>query len=316
MIQHELARQDKDTPPLVSVVIAAHNAERVIAGCLDALLPQALPGEDAGLECIVVDCSNDRTPAIVAEQFPCVRLVHFSRRTNLAAMRGRGIALARGQIIAILDPYSLVDERWLAELVAAHARRPNWIIGGTVDLAHAERQGLAGWAIYINEYGMFMPPVPEGPATILPGSNISYKRAALFDGARPRFDLFWKTFVNWEVEQAHSQLWLAPTVRVQLHKPIPLGDFLATRFDHGRCFAAMRMQGGSRGQRAARALSAPLLPFLLLWRWGRSYWAKRRRRRQFLLTLPLQLLLFGNWALGEFAGYVWGAGESCERLYY
>jgi glycosyltransferase involved in cell wall biosynthesis len=303
--------------PFVSVVIAAHNAERVIGGCLDALLRQPQPAQGTGaLECIVVDSSSDRTPAIVAERFPSVRLVHLSRPANLAAMRGRGIALARGEIIAVIDPFSLVDESWLAELVAVHARCPNWIVGGVVDLARAERQSLANWAIYINEYGMFMPPVPGGPAAILPGSNISYKRAALFDGDRPRFDEFWKTFVNWEVEQGHSQMWLAPSICVRLDKSLPFGDFLRTRFDHGRCFAAMRTAGGGRGQRAARAVSAPLLPFLLLWRWGRSYWAKRRRRRQFLLTLPLQLLLFGNWALGEFVGYVWGAGQSCDRLYY
>jgi glycosyltransferase involved in cell wall biosynthesis len=301
--------------PLVSVVIAAHNAATVIGDCLAALLRQE--GQAAGdLECIVVNSSSDATPAIVAERFPGVRLVHLNRPANLATMRGRGIALARGEIIAVLDPFSLVDACWLAELVAVHTQRPNWIVGGAVDLAAAEQQSLTSWAIYINEYGMFMPPVPEGPATILPGSNISYKRAALFDGEHPRFDVFWKTFVNWEVEQGHSQMWLAPSVCVRLYKPLPFGDFLRTRFEHGRCFAAMRVAGAGRGQRAVRAFSAPLLPLLLLWRWGRSYWAKRRRRRQFLLTLPLQLLLFANWARGEFVGYVWGAGESCDRLYY
>lgn len=299
--------------PQVSVVIAAHNAAGVIGGCLEALLRQ----EGAGrLECIVVDCSADGTPALVTARFPGVRLVHLERPANLATMRGRGIALARGEIIAVIDPFSQVDECWLEELLAVHARRPNAVVGGAVDLARAERQGLLTWTIYINEYGMFMPPVNEGPATILPGSNISYKRAVLFDGDKPRYDAFWKTFVNWEIEGEDSQLWLAPAVGVRLDKPVAFGDFLRTRFDHGRCFAAMRTAGASRGQRAVRAMTAPLLPLVLLWRWGSCYWGKGRRRRQLVLTLPLQLLLFANWARGEFVGYVSGAGESCERLYY
>ena len=36
-----------------------------------------------------------------------------------------------------------------------------------------------------------------GVTTIVPGCNVSYKRAALFEGDRPRFDVFWKTFVHW-----------------------------------------------------------------------------------------------------------------------
>ena len=151
---------------------------------------------------------------------------------------------------------------------------------------------------------------------ILPGSNISYKREVLFDGDKPKHAEFWKAFANWDVERAGWSLWQAPSVIVQLHKPIPFWDFFSTRFDHGRCFAGMRVAGATGGERLLRALTTPFLPALLLWRWGRLYWIKRRYRSKFLLTLPLQLILFSNWAWGEFIGYWRGPGQSCQRLFY
>jgi len=304
---------DEVSQPRVSVVIAARNAARVIARCLSALHAQACPD---GVEAIVADCSEDGTGTIVRTQFPGVRLLTFGPPMNLAQLRGRGIAVARGDIIAILDPYSIVDEQWLPELLKVHAERPNLIVGGAVELFRAEAQDLLAWATYINEYGMFMLPMTAGAMEILPGSNISYKRVALFDGEMPRYGDFWKTFVNWKAERDHSPMWLAPSVVVRLHKPIPFGDFLHTRFDHGRCFAAMRVADARPVERLLRALTTPLLPIVFLWRTGRRYWAKRRYRAKLVLTVPLQLLLFGHWALGEFVGYWRGPGESCRRLSY
>lgn len=297
----------------LSVVIASYNAATTIAPCLRALETQSAPVID---EIIVADSSSDGTDQIVRQQFPYVTLLHFSEPLTLPQLRAKGIAVTRGEIIAIVDPYSIADRQWAQQLLRAHRARPNWVIGGTVELHEAERQGVLAWAQYINEYGMFMPPLAEGPIEILPGSNISYKRAALFTHGKFEQDEFWKTFVNWNAEAAGSALWLAPDVRVHLWKPIPFLDFWRTRYDHGRCFAGMRVAGASGAGRMLRAASTMLLPYLFIWRWGRRYWAKKRYRAKFVLTLPLQWLLFGNWALGEFVGYLRGVGKSCQKLFY
>lgn len=296
----------------VSVVIAAHNAGRVIEDCLAALLAQAQPQV---AEVIVVAYAVDGSTQRAQARFPEVRWVRLDTPATLAQMRGRGIALAQGAIIAILDPYAIVAANWLAELRRAHGEHPNWVIGGAVDLEGAATRTLAEWALYLYEYGLFMPPVTCGATEILPGCNLSYKRAALFEGDRPKYPEFWKTFANWEAEH-HSALWLAPSVVVYLNKPIPFGEFLASRLAHGRCFAGMRTASAGWGERLARGVTTPLLPWLFLWRWGRVIWAKRRDRTRWLATLPLQLLLFGSWALGEMVGYLRGAGTSCRRLYY
>lgn len=301
------------TATRLSVVIAAHDAAAPLDRCLQAL--EAQP-ERADAEIIVAESSSDGTRDVV-RKYPSVRLLSLPRSATLPELRGQAIAAASGGIIAILDPYSIAAGDWMRQVLRAHERQPNLAIGGAVELHDADQQSFWTWATYINEYGLFMPPVAAGEADILPGSNVSYKRAALFDGAgRPKYPVFWKTFVNWELVAGGSPLWLAPSIVVSLDKPIPFRDFVRTRYHHGRCFAGMRSAVGGGGARWWRALSVPLLPPLLLWRWGRAYLRKGRYPGKLAFSAPVQLLLFSSWAWGECAGYCRGTGSSCRELFY
>jgi glycosyltransferase involved in cell wall biosynthesis len=298
--------------PALSVVIGAHNAAHVIEECLAALELQEGRSE---AEVIVADCSTDGTAGIVLRRFPSVQVVPVAMSLAVPALRARGIAKARGSIIAIIDPFTIVNPGWMHAVRRAHAQRRHPAIGGAVDLHEACRT-LTDWAIYINEYGMFMSPVTAGETWILPGSNISYKRAALFDGERPRHHEFWKTFANWDLEAGGPALWLEPTMTVRLRKPLTFADYFSTRPLHGRCFGGMRSAGRPWLERLFRAATCPLVPFVLLSRWGRVYLAKGHDRSKLLWTLPQQLLFFGAWAAGECWGYLRGPGRSCSRLYY
>src|SRR2546430_836482 len=106
----------------LSVVIAAHDAAAVIETCLAALDPQCRAPH---IEVIVVDSSTDATPQLVTRGFPWVQLLHVDQPLAVPALRGRGIAIARGEIIAILDPYSVAAEDWAAQVIAAHTARPH-----------------------------------------------------------------------------------------------------------------------------------------------------------------------------------------------
>jgi glycosyltransferase involved in cell wall biosynthesis len=302
-------------PPAValSVVIASHDAAAAIAHCLGALAPQC---HDGRVEVIVADSSTDETPQIVTREFPWARLLHVEAPLTVPALRGRAIALARGAVIAILDPYSIAAADWVARVIEAHAAQPHAVIGGTVGLHDPDERSLGAWALYFNEYGLFMPPMSRGATWIVPGSNVTYKRHVLFDGETARYPVFWKTFTNWDVERSGSPLWLEPAIRVDLFKPIPFLHYLGTRYLHGRCFAAMRVAKAGAAERAARALTTPLVPFVLLWRWTRGFWPKGRCRVRYVLALPAQLLLFVVWAWGEACGYLAGSGRTCERLFY
>ncbi len=297
----------------LSVVIAAHNASDVIASCLSALAAQS---GQVTLEVILADSSTDATAAVVGTQFPWVRLLHCDEPLTIPALRGRGIAAAEGAVIAMLDPFCVAAPDWATQVVNAHARQPHLVVGGPVDLYRAASASYATWALYLNEYGLFMSPVVRGATWILPGSNLSYKRAALFDGLTPRYPVFWKTHANQIIKGAGSALWLEPDVRVELNKPMPIGDFFRTRYHHGRCFAGMRVDGASWTTRIARAASTLLVPVVLMGRWTVGFWPKRRRRVRFVATMPAQVALFSVWAWGEAWGYLRGTGRSCGQLFY
>src|SRR5688500_468702 len=114
-----MAQPGRVTPgPLVSVIIAAYNAERYIRTTCLSVLKQTY----TAIEIIVIDDgSTDRTPEIVqalADGDPRIRLI---RQVNLgtAAARNRAVAEARGEFIAPLD----ADDLWHPTKLERQVRR-------------------------------------------------------------------------------------------------------------------------------------------------------------------------------------------------
>ncbi len=91
------------TPGTTSVIIAAFNAEAFLAEAIDSVMAQSRPVAEI---IVVDDGSLDRTAEIAASTAG-VRLI---RQPNAgpAAARNRGLALAAGDYVAILD----ADDLW------------------------------------------------------------------------------------------------------------------------------------------------------------------------------------------------------------
>ncbi len=297
----------------VSIVLASNNTAAVISDCLTALTAQV---NGASVEIIVADSSSDHTAELVKSGFPGVRLLHFSEPLAVPLLRGAGIAEARGDIVAILDPYCIVGDNWLARLAKVHSERTEAVIGGTVELADAADQSIVSWATFLSEYDAFVPPVAAGPVSELTGNNLAYKRAVLGELEGLADAGFWKTFFNKGLRAKGYVLWTDPSLVVMVRKPIPFLEFFRSRYHHGRCFAAMRSAETTRIERWLRALTVPLLPALGLFRQTRRFWPKGRYRREFLLAAPLLCLFHVSWAWGELWGYLRGPGRSSSQLFY
>lgn len=120
-------RRDLDPPgrpPLVTVVVATRDRHQQLAACLRSILAVSYPA----FEVIVVDNapSDDATRRTVAELFgddPRVRYVREGR-PGASHARNVGAAAGRGVVVAFTDDDAVVDELWLAALVAGFGDDP------------------------------------------------------------------------------------------------------------------------------------------------------------------------------------------------
>lgn len=96
---------------LISVIMAAYNAEKTISEAINSVLQQTY----ANIELIVIDdCSKDKTRSLV-RQFAArdtrVRLVVNEKNCGVSRTRLHGLQTAQGEWIAILDS----DDAWHPE---------------------------------------------------------------------------------------------------------------------------------------------------------------------------------------------------------
>jgi hypothetical protein len=91
-----------DAVPQVTVLIAAWSAETTLARAIDSALAQTVPVEVV----VIDDASPDRTAALAearAEKDSRLRVLRQARNGGPAAARNRGLAVARGNWVTVLD---------------------------------------------------------------------------------------------------------------------------------------------------------------------------------------------------------------------
>lgn len=294
--------------PKLSVIVACTRASRDVEPVLSSLRGQA--GIES-IEIIVVDGSGDQAAERSKGENARTTTIRFPRGTTLPTLWGAGIAQSRGEIIAIMDAFSIPDPQWIAATLAAH-EADDLIVGGAVD--PMPERSLVDWAAYFCEYGQFMRPLKEGVASELPGNNIAFKRAALERGKRFVEPEFWKTYWCRALQQEGVRLRAVSSMVIHDRKSYRLLPFLVRRYHHGRCFAGMRNRQSSAFMRLLYFLGTPLLPVIFLRRITKPVIEKRRYLRQFLLSLPVSILAVVSWSWGECCGYLAGPGRSGEFL--
>jgi radical SAM superfamily enzyme YgiQ (UPF0313 family)/GT2 family glycosyltransferase len=106
-----------DTPrPLATVIIPNYNGEKVLHDCLGAVLQQTY----RPLQVVVVDDASTDGSDLLAEQlYEEVQVVRQPRNRGFAATVNAGLAVARGQFIALLNNDTRAEAGWLAAAVSA-----------------------------------------------------------------------------------------------------------------------------------------------------------------------------------------------------
>ncbi|GIK56229.1 MAG: glycosyltransferase family 2 protein [Chloroflexi bacterium] len=163
----------------VSVIIPVWYGEEVIGQCLTAVTQHATP---ALHEIICVDNgSPDGAAALIAVQFPQVRLLPQPVNLGFAGGVNAGMQAAQGDVFLLLNQDCLVHEGWLTAVAETFAQHPTaGILGGTlynadgsVNHAGAAVQKPAG-------YGAHLTAVPTDghaqPADYVTGALFALRR--------------------------------------------------------------------------------------------------------------------------------------------
>lgn len=134
--------------PFTSVLVPAHNEEKVIVRTVEALCSFRFPQER--FEVIVVnDCSTDRTGEILArleQRYPMLRVVNvhppYGGKGKSAALN-RALREARGSVIAIYDADNTPERNALQRLVSTLLANPQYgAVVGKFRVVNAKRNLL------------------------------------------------------------------------------------------------------------------------------------------------------------------------------
>jgi len=112
----------------VSVIVVNWNTKLLLRDCLASIYEQ--PG-DVNYEVIVVDnASSDGSVEMVREEFPQIILVENSVNRGFAAANNRGIALAKGRYVLLLNSDTVVCDNAIGKTVRYADKHPEVAVVG------------------------------------------------------------------------------------------------------------------------------------------------------------------------------------------
>jgi len=100
----------------VSLIVVNYNGRKLLSELFESLATQIRPAD----EVIMVDnASTDSSIDLVRERFPWVTIIASSTNVGFAEGNNIGLDQSTGEYVALLNNDTVVDERWLAELIPA-----------------------------------------------------------------------------------------------------------------------------------------------------------------------------------------------------
>lgn len=208
------SRRDADAarrpaPTLVSIVIAARNAETTIGDQL-----AAIAGQTYGGRFDVVLCDNRSSDSTVAcaqawSDRLALRIVHANERANANYARNAGARAARGELLVFTDADDRVADGWLAALVESALAHD--LVGGRLDASALNDPAVVGWR----------PPLASGPSVagnflaFAPGNSLAiWAEVFATLGFAEHYDRQQDIELSWRAQVHGYRLGFAPNALV------------------------------------------------------------------------------------------------------
>jgi glycosyltransferase involved in cell wall biosynthesis len=293
----------------MSVIIASKVGPPFIDQCLSSLADQAA---ELDAEVIVVTPRPDDYAERITKEFPWVRVVRETETSKIPALRRRGVQEATGEYVAIIEEHCSAAPDWLKQTLAAFERGDYAAVGGAITDYGYDR--TRDWVVYFIEYNGALPPVAAGETDNLNDANIAYPRKLLLEHRDLLDEGYWPMTLHPTLLAKGHKLLAVPEMVVYHRGPFDFFYYLHQRFLFSRAFAGVRAQAQSPARRFAYLVAAPVIPFMLLGRIGRTVIGKRCRVGEFVKSLPLTVPALTVLVAGEWVGCLLGPGNALTEV--
>ena len=294
---------DLEQEMAVSVIVPCYNSERTIRQCLDAILHQRTA---IAFDITVVDSSLDATAAIVAREYPMVRLIRSPARLYAGAARNAGVRATHAPLCLMIDSDCIAAPDLIDRVVERHRSGSYAAVGGA--LRNGTPKSLSGLIGYLIEFKEFMPTTPLRLEKGIPTANLAYRREALvrYGGFDDDLWMAEDILLNWKMHRAGEQILFDPAIEVTHLNRTGWRTILFYQIGLGRMSAEARRRGGLPGGFLLRhRWLIPLLPFARTFRAAQWFAAHDKKLLLgFLLIWPLYWLAAAFWAYGFWRGAV------------
>jgi hypothetical protein len=293
--------------PQLSTVLVAGSLRRRAQRVLQALAAQSAA---ASMEVVVVDVAARD----VARLQPLdLRHVYLSRPDidRWGAARAEGVRQASGPIVAFIEDHCFPARTWASILIEAH--RGPWAAVGYA-FTNANPQSYVSRSSMMARYGLFAHPARRGPARLVSGNNVSYKRELLLEFG-PELDTLLAIDFNLQELLMRRGVPMFVEARALAAHQNFTSVISEGRTGHAYCrlLAARRVQTQSWGgfRRLAYGLGTPLgAPAIRIARLLGGLRGRRELWGVVAAGLPVIAVEYLADALGESLGYLRGIGDS------
>ncbi len=299
--------------PVVSIImgrVSTEDGDRI----LETLAALEAQEEAPPYEVLIADRLGDHVSAAIAQRYPATILIPCASGTPLPEMRACGLHQAKGAYVAVTEDHCVPSPRWLKTIVDAFAAAPEDVVAVGGPIENGVHENSFDWATFLCEYAAWLPPLPPGASTALPGMNVAYRREAFRAIGGDRLAAgFWETTAHPEMLRNGGRFLVFDDMLMMHKKNFSLRLFARQRFIYSRYYASLRFERREIGHRALMCVASIALPALVLYRIGRAT-AQKKRTTEFVRASPWLALFALIWAAGEMVGYVAGSGGALAEI--
>lgn len=266
-----------------------------------------------GIEAVdfVVICKSGLPAGIGGAEYPNIRFVEHGGAT-IPLRRRRALHEARGSVVGVLEDTVCPSKNWIKAAVSAFSVQGQEI-GACWGPVHVSKNlSSKARALAVMEYGRFavtgLPVVPRA-SEVLPGCGFLVRRQLAIELTETHAHGVFEQQLAEAFWQADYRIGFDPELSVTYHAEDEYGARLSTRLNHGRLYAGTIAQDSTFAQRVFGAMRSLLVPVVLAIRglkMSQRFPPGRSRFGEVMWILLMSLF----WGIGEFLGFVFGAGKT------